>query len=73
VPKLRILMIQLTYHIKLNKKEDQSMDVSILLRQGNKIISGGRGKEEPGRERERGRGKKGRIKYGKRQERCPEG
>jgi hypothetical protein len=29
--------------MKLNKKEDQSMDALVLLRRGNKIIMGGRG------------------------------
>jgi hypothetical protein len=33
-------LIQLTNNMKL--KEDQSMDASILLRRGNKIIIGGR-------------------------------
>ena len=53
--------------MKLNKKEGSSIDVSVLLRQGNKIITGGKGREGPGRERE-GRGIKGsRTRYGKRQ------
>jgi hypothetical protein len=45
--KLRILMIQLTEHMKLRKKEDQIMDASFLLRRGNKIIRGavGRGRD----------------------------
>jgi len=33
------------------KKEDQSVDASILLRRGNKIITGSKGREESGRER----------------------
>jgi hypothetical protein len=37
--------------MKLNKKEYQSVDASTLLRRGNKIITGGRGRERPGRER----------------------
>jgi hypothetical protein len=37
VQKLRIHKIQFTKHMKLKKKEDQSMDTSILLRRGNKI------------------------------------
>jgi hypothetical protein len=49
-PKLRIPTLQLTDHMKLNKKEDQSVDASILLRRGNKIITGGRGRKGPGRE-----------------------
>jgi hypothetical protein len=44
-------MVQLTDHMKPNKKEDQSEDASILLRRVSKIIMGGRGRE--GRERER--------------------
>jgi hypothetical protein len=44
------------------------VDASIL-RKGNKIITGGRGREEG----EGGKGKTGRIRYGKRQERSPEG
>jgi hypothetical protein len=35
--KLRIPKIQFPKHIKLNKKEDQSVDTSVLLRRGNKI------------------------------------
>jgi len=44
--------------MKLNKREDQGVDASILLRRGNKIIMGGRGREGPWRERG-GRGKGG--------------
>jgi hypothetical protein len=52
---LKISMIQLTDQMNL-KKEDQSVDVSILRRR-NKIIPGARGKEGPERERgERGKG-----------------
>jgi hypothetical protein len=36
--------------MKLKKKEDQSLDVSILHRRRNKIITGGRGREGPGKE-----------------------
>ena len=35
--KLRILKIQFAKHMKLKKKEDQSVDTSLLLRMGNKI------------------------------------
>jgi hypothetical protein len=35
--KLRIPKIQFVIHMKLNKREDQSVDTSILLRRGNKI------------------------------------
>jgi hypothetical protein len=51
-------MIKLTDHMKLKKKQDQSVDVSVLLRRGNKIITGVRGWEEFGRNRG-GRGKRG--------------
>jgi hypothetical protein len=52
--KLRIPIIQPTNHIDLRKKEDQSVDASILHRIGNKIITGGRGREGPTRETEWG-------------------
>ena len=53
--------------MKLNKKEGPSVDASIPLRRGNKIITGGRGREGPGWEREGGRKKRGnRTRYGKR-------
>jgi hypothetical protein len=42
VQKLGIPRIKLTDHMKLKKKEDQSVDASVLLRRGNKIITGGR-------------------------------
>ena len=48
-------MIQLTDHMKLKNTEDKNMDASIQLRRGNKIITGGRGREGLGRERGRGR------------------
>jgi hypothetical protein len=38
--KLRIPKIQFTDHMKLKKKEDQSVEASVLLRRGNKIIMG---------------------------------
>ena len=50
-------MIQLTDNTKLSKKEEENIDASILLRWGNKIITGDGGREEPGRERNGG-GKK---------------
>jgi hypothetical protein len=37
VQKLRIPKIQFAKHMKLKKKEDQSMDTLILLRKGNKM------------------------------------
>ena len=36
-------MIQVTYHVKLKKKEGQYVDVSVLFGRENKIIMGGRG------------------------------
>ena len=36
-PKLGIPKIQFTDHMNLKKKEDQSVDASVLLRRGNKI------------------------------------
>ena len=46
-PKFRTPMIQLSDHMKLNRKEGPSVDASIPLRRGNKIIMGGRGREGP--------------------------
>ena len=34
-PKLRIPKTQFIHYIKLKKKEDQSMDASVLLKMGN--------------------------------------
>jgi hypothetical protein len=56
--KLWILIIQLTDHIKCKKKEDQSVDASVLFRRGNKIFTGGRRLQTCEEER-RGRGKGG--------------
>ena len=55
-------MIQLTDHKKFNKQADPSENDSILLRRGNKIIKGGRGRKEPGMEKEGGREKGSRIR-----------
>jgi hypothetical protein len=41
--KLSMPMIQLTDHMKPKKKEDQSVDASVFLKRGNKIIMGVRG------------------------------
>jgi hypothetical protein len=41
VKKSRIPVIQLIDHMKLNKKEGPSVDASIPIRRGNKIIMGG--------------------------------
>jgi hypothetical protein len=51
----------------------QSVDTSVLLRRGNKIITGGREREKPGRERRVGGEKGGWIRCGRRQGRCTEG
>jgi hypothetical protein len=40
--KLRIPEIQFTDHMKFKKKEDHSVDASVLLRRGNKIPMGGK-------------------------------
>jgi hypothetical protein len=65
VQKVRIPTKQLTKHMELKNKEDQSVDASILHRRENKIITGGSGREESRRERG-GEGKKGgRIRYGR--------
>ena len=40
--------------MNLKKKKAQSVDASILHRRGNKIITGGRGREGPGRKRGEG-------------------
>jgi hypothetical protein len=61
-------MRQLTDHRKLKKKEDQSVNASILLRRWNKIIMEGRVRK--GTRRERGKGS--RLRYGKTQERSTE-
>jgi hypothetical protein len=49
--KLRNPMIQVTDHMKLNKKEGPSVDASIPVRKGNKIIMGEQRREGPGCER----------------------
>jgi hypothetical protein len=40
--------------MKFKKKENQSVDASVLLRRRNKIIMGGRRRDVPGRGREKG-------------------
>ena len=55
--KLKIPTVHPTNHMKLKKKQDQSLDSSVLLRKGNKIITGVRGGALG--EGRRGRGKKG--------------
>jgi hypothetical protein len=39
--KLGIPKIQFTDHLKFKKTEDQSLDISVLLRKGIKILMGG--------------------------------
>ena len=41
VQKLGIPKIQFIDHVKIKKKEDQSVDASVLLRRGNKILMEG--------------------------------
>jgi len=50
---LRILTIQLTDHMKVKKKQGQSMDASVLLKRRNKIIMVGRGRDRPEKKRKR--------------------
>jgi hypothetical protein len=59
--------------MRLEKKEDQGVDASVLLRRGNKTITGDRdlNRDLRGRE-ERERKRRGRIKCGRRWERCTE-
>jgi hypothetical protein len=46
--------IQLMDHMKFKRKKDQSVDASVQLRRGNKIIRGSRGGEGLGRKRRKG-------------------
>jgi hypothetical protein len=48
-------MIQLTDHVKLKRKKDQSVDALVLLRMGNKTVKRSRWWEGFGRKR-RGNG-----------------
>jgi hypothetical protein len=45
-------MIQFKDHMKPKKKEDQSVDASVLLRRGNKILTGGNKETKYGPETE---------------------
>lgn len=66
-------MIQLTDHMKLNRKEDPNVDTSISLRRWKKN-NHGRGSGSVGLGgRGDGKEKGGRIRYGVRQERSPVG
>jgi hypothetical protein len=54
-------------HMKLRKKEDQSVGASVLLRRGNKVIKGGIGWAGLGKKRVKGEGKRGsKIRCGRR-------
>jgi hypothetical protein len=70
-------MIQLTDHMNVKKKDNQSVDASVLLRSGNKIVILGEGWAGLGRNRrwieEKGAGGGGRIRFGRRQGRCTKG
>jgi hypothetical protein len=48
VQKFGIPKIQLTDHMKLKNKEDKSVDATVLLRRGNKILTGGNMKTKCG-------------------------
>ena len=50
--KFGIPKLQFTDHMKLKKKEDQSVDASVLLRRGNKILIGGNLERKSGAETE---------------------
>jgi hypothetical protein len=50
--KFRIPKVQFTDYMKPKKKEDQSVDTSVLLRRGNKILTGGNMDIKCGRETE---------------------
>jgi hypothetical protein len=49
---LQIPKIQFTDHVKLKKKDHQSVDASVLLRRGNKILTEGNTETEYGVETE---------------------
>jgi hypothetical protein len=73
-PGFFIPMIQLSELMTLKKKEDQSVDVSVQLRRGNKIIIGSRGWKGLRRKREGGEEKRDRIRcWSVHQGRCTEG
>jgi hypothetical protein len=50
--------------MELKKKEHQNVDTSTLHRRGNKIITGGRGREAGSWRKREGRGKKNRGRAG---------
>jgi len=49
---LELPKIQSTDHMKLKAKEDQSVDASVLLRSGDKILTGGNMETKCGAETE---------------------
>jgi hypothetical protein len=49
---LKIPKIQFIDHMKPKKKKEQSVDASVLLRRGNKILSGGNMESNCGAETE---------------------
>ena len=49
--KYRIYAIQFTDHMKLNKKDGPSVDISLPFKRRNKAIIRGRGRKGPGWER----------------------
>jgi hypothetical protein len=51
-PKIRIPKIQVTDHMKLKKKEEQSVDAAVLIRRENKIFMGGNTETKCGAETE---------------------
>jgi hypothetical protein len=51
--KLGISKIQFTDHMKLKNNEDQSLDASVLLRRGNKLLTEGNTKTKYGAETKR--------------------
>ena len=51
---LRILMTQLTSHMKPKKREDLIVDATVLLRKGKKLILGGNTWTKNGRARSKG-------------------
>jgi hypothetical protein len=51
--RLGIPKIQFTDHMKLKNNEDQSLDASVLLRRGNKLLTEGNTKTKYGAETKR--------------------
>ena len=53
--------------------QDGSVTTSVLHRRGNKIIMGGRGRKELGREKAQGQKKGAKVRYGRSEGECTEG